>query len=227
MPTSPTTALVVQSPADLLVAAFLASRSHATLRAYAHDLRDFASWSGALTPGDAAAKLLSAGHGAANCAALAYRTHLSSCGLSPATVNRRLAALRSFVKLARTFGHVAWALEVDGPRQEAYRDTRGPGRDGVRLLLAQLVGEAPGKCRDRAILRLLYDLGLRRGEVVGLDVADVGPEGGSVSIIGKGRTQKETLTCPGPTATALRAWIATGIPKPDSPLFVAGAEWSL
>jgi len=221
MPTSPTTALVVKSPVDVLVAAFLSSRTPATLKAYSADLKCFATWSGSLTSGDAAAKLLGAGAGPANAACVAYRTHLSGLGLSPATINRRLAALRSLVKLARSFGQVGWFLEVQGPRGESYRNTLGPGRDGVRLLLAQLGGDGPAHCRDRAILRLLYDLGLRRAEVVGLDVVDVGPEACSVQILGKGRTQKETLTCPAPTATAVQAWLATGIPVNGGPLFVA------
>lgn len=44
-----------------------------------------------------------------------------------ATVNRRLwAALRSPVRLARSFDLVPWALDVPGKRQERYRDTHGP-----------------------------------------------------------------------------------------------------
>ncbi len=222
MSTDPTpTALVAQSPADLLVAAFLASRSAATLRAYSFDIRDFARWSGCLTPGDAAAGLLGAGAGPANAAALAYRTHLTGRGLAPATVGRRLAALRSLVKLARTFGQVTWTLEISGPKLTAYRDTRGPGRDGVRKLLDRVAGDGPAHCRDRAIVRLLYDLGLRRKEVCGLDVADVGTDAGTVAILGKGRTEQETLTCPPPTAAAVRAWLDTGIPVAGGPLFVA------
>src|SRR5438552_1651316 len=87
-------------------------------------------------------------------------------GVPRSTVSRRLAALRSLVKLARTLGMVPWALDVDGVRAEGYRDTRGPGRDGFRNLLALLRARADAKgARDRAVLRLLYDLGLRRAEV--------------------------------------------------------------
>ena len=110
---------------------------------------------------EAARQLLAAGHGPANETALNYRSHLLAIGLAPATVNRRLAALRSLVKLARTLGMVGWALDVPSVRSEAYRDTSGPGRDGFCRLLDQLASRTDAKgVRDRAILRLLYDLGL-------------------------------------------------------------------
>ena len=57
-------------------------------------------------------------------------------GLATATIARRLAALRSMVKLARALGRIAWTLDIAGPKAEPYRDTRGPGLDGWRTLWA-------------------------------------------------------------------------------------------
>src|SRR4051794_116949 len=91
-------------PHERLLRAFLSGRSPRTLRAYAADLADFARWAGALDATEAARLLLAAGPGGANLAALSYRAHLLERGLAPATVARRLAALRSLVKLARTLG---------------------------------------------------------------------------------------------------------------------------
>jgi hypothetical protein len=50
--------------------------------------------------------------------------------ISGSTIARRLAALRSIVKLDRTLGRIAWSLDIEGPRNESYRDTRGSGLDG-------------------------------------------------------------------------------------------------
>src|SRR5438094_1714478 len=162
------------SAAERLAAAFLAGRSPQTLRAYGHDLADFAACTGASGVAAAAARLLAGGHGLANETVLHFRNQLQQRGLGPATINRRLAAVRSLVKLARTLGLIPWVLEVEGLRTEAYRDTRGPGQAGFCKLLESLAGRADGKAvRDRALLRLLYDLGLRRAEVVGLDVEDL------------------------------------------------------
>jgi len=206
--------------ADELVAAFLAGRSANTVAAYRRDLDDFAAFIGAATAADAARVLLAGGHGAANLAALRYRAHLSERRLAAATINRRLAALRSLVALARTVGMVGWTLEVGSVRAEAYRDTRGPGEDGFRQLLGQLERRNDGKGRrDRALVHLLYDLALRRGEAVALDLADVNLAAGKVAVCGKGRTEKTPQTLPPQTVAALAAWIAVRGIAPG-PLFL-------
>jgi integrase/recombinase XerC len=211
--------VVASSSARRLVEAFLAGRNPRTLAAYRQDLEDFRVFTGAETLDEAAERLLTRGHGEANGLALAYRTSLSERGLSPATVNRRLAALRSLVKLGRTLGLVSWTLEVGSVKSEAYRDTRGPGRVGFRRLLDELGERQDAKAkRDRAVLRLLYDVALRRGEVVSLDVEDVDLEGGTLDVLGKGRTEKVRLTLPEPTKAALHAWLKVRGSEPG-PLF--------
>src|SRR3954470_5821582 len=87
-----------------LVGAFLAARKPTTVRAYAGDLRDFARFLEQPGPGEAVEVLLGLPHGQANAVALGYKADLMARGLAPATVGRRLAALRSLVKLARTLG---------------------------------------------------------------------------------------------------------------------------
>jgi integrase/recombinase XerC len=209
------------SPTSRLLDAFLAGRSAATLRCYAGDLRDFASFLGVTTPEAAVGRLLAGGSGLANELALRYKAHLISRGLAAATVNRRLAALRSPVKLGRTLGLTNWTLEVEGMKAEAYRETRGPGRAGFRQLLEQLAGRTdPKATRDRAVLRLLFDLGLRRAEVCSLDLGDLDRAEGVLWILGKGRTQKERLTMPAPTLAALEAWLSVRGEEPG-PLFTS------
>ena len=115
--------------------------------------------------------------------------------------------MRSLVKLARTLGMVTFGLEIQNVRAQAYRDTRGPGLAGIRMLMRELIERNDRKgIRDLAILRLLYDLGLRRGEIVSLDVEDVDLEQERLWVVGKGRTQKEALSLPEPTRRALAAW---------------------
>lgn len=204
-----------------LIRAFLSGRNERTLRAYRQDLEDFRLFTGAATSADAVHLLLDRGLGGANALALGYKNSLIERGLQAATINRRLAALRSLVKLARTLGIVSWPLEVSNVRAQAYRDTRGPDRDGVRLLLdAAETARAPRGLRDRAALRLLYDLGLRRGEVVALNVDDVDLTRGTVAVTSKGSTQKILLTLPAPTQAALAEWLAARAPGGgDGPLF--------
>ena len=91
---------------------------------------------------------------------------------------------------------------------ESYRDTRGPGQSGFVALLEEAGKRKDGQAkRDRAILRLLHDLALRRGEVTKLDLGDVNLQDRTISVLGKGRIQKETLALPDPTKAALVEWL--------------------
>lgn len=202
-----------------LIDDFLSGRSEQTIRAYGQDLADFAAFAGVPDVEQAARFLLSRSPGEANALAIEYKAHLMKRGLSPATINRRLAALRSLVKLARTLGMVSWKLHVGGMKAETYRDTRGPGVDAFRLMLKVLASRNDAKAiRDLAILRLLHDLALRRGEVASLDVEHVDLEAGTLSVLGKGRTQRQTFSLPDPTKAALARWLAERQPGPG-PLF--------
>jgi integrase/recombinase XerC len=197
------------SPAEQLLQAFLSGRSAETTRAYRKDVLDFAAFVGAPSAAAAAQQLLAGGHGNANALVLGYRARLLERGLAPATVNRRLAAVRSLVQLARTLGMVPWALDVSGVKSEAYRDTTGPGRKGFNRMLEAARERTDAKgLRDVAVLRLLHDLGLRRAEVCRLDVEDLDLQADVLRVVGKGRREKVRLTLPGPTRAALEAWLA-------------------
>ena len=191
-----------------LAAAFLAGRNARTVCAYRQDQEAFRRFLQVPTLDDAAQRLLAAAPGAAHALALAYQAHLFERGLQATTVNRRLATLRSLVQFAGTVGRVTWALEIKNVKTQPYRDTTGPGTTAIRAMLAALQARRDAKAqRDRAALRLLYDLGLRRGEVVALDVADVDLTTGTVAVLGKGRRQQDVLALPEPTQAALRLWL--------------------
>jgi integrase/recombinase XerC len=205
-----------------MVAAFLAGRKPTTLRAYAQDLEDFASFLGHSTPGPAVELLLAGAVGSANALVLGYKASLLDRGLSPATVARRLAALRSLVKLARQLGRVNWSLEISGPKASAYRDTSGPGRAGWQAMLARAKAEAttPKGRRDLALVRVLHDVALRRAEAVGLDVEHLDLERGTILVQGKGRGERSPITLPPATRSTLADWLAVHPdPRPESPLF--------
>lgn len=201
-----------------LVRDFLAGRGANTRRAYARDLEDFRAFTGAPDVDSAVHRLLANGAGHGNATALRYRNHLSDRGLAPSTVGRRLAALRSVVKLARVLGLVNWKIEIKGPKIETLRDTRGPGLDGFRAMLAAVRGDSPKARRDRALLRLLHDLGLRRAEVASLDLEHL--DGETVRVLRKGRTERKSMSLPPETREALDGWVAARGESPG-PLFLS------
>src|SRR6516165_11835539 len=167
VPVSSPAALDPSSAAARLLTAFFNGRKAETIKAYQADLDDFRAFLKSATLEQAAHLLLASNLGQANAIVLDYKAHLLGRQLTPATINRRLAALRSLVKLARTVGLIPWKLEVEGMKSEGYRDTRGPGRIGFRDMLHVLDRRKDVKAvRDRTILRCLFDLGLRRAEVL-------------------------------------------------------------
>jgi integrase/recombinase XerC len=191
-----------------LVEAFLSGRKKTTLDAYRRDLEVFAEFMGVASPTEAAAVLFQQVPGDANALVLRWRTQLVGEGLSAATVNRRLAAVRSLSKLARMLGLVPWTVEVPDLDSQAFRDTRGPGADGFRRMLEVVEGKTDrGTLRNRAILWMLYGMGLRRFEVTGLCIGHLDLRGRRAWILGKGRTERELVTIPEATFTAICDWL--------------------
>jgi integrase/recombinase XerC len=222
-----TTDLIPLAPTGLaadklrrLLEDFLAGLKPNTLRGYQQGLADFASFVGAVDAEQAAGMLLANGHGEANHLALSYRANMIERDLSANTINGRLAAIRALVKVARMLGLVDWSVEARNVKAQPYRDTKGTGVDGFRLLLAHLADRIdPKAIRDRAIVRLLFERALRREEVATLDVAHLDLPTNTVSVLGKGRRERETLTLAAPTCRALADWLAVRGTMPG-PLFI-------
>lgn len=206
-----------------LIDLWLGGKDAATVRAYRRDLDAFARFHGFTSVPAALDAFLLSEAGTAHAAALRWRDAGKAEGLAVATVNRRLAALRSLAKLARQVGRVAWVLDVPDLAAVKYRDTRGPGDSGVRALVAAAAGRKDAKgARDRAVLRLLCDCALRRAEVVSLDVGHVDRDANALWILGKKRHERERITLPTQTLAALDAWLTLRSDAPtDAPLFVA------
>ena len=150
---------------------------------------------GSVSPGEAYALVV------------AWRGHLQQAGLAPGSVNRRLTALKSLTKRLSLAGLMSYQLTIERFREELYRDTSGPGADGVRALLETTSRGTERDLRDRAMLRLLADLALRRSELTGLDVEDVDLTRKQVWVLRKGKLQKTKLDLSPKAARDLAAWI--------------------
>jgi integrase/recombinase XerD len=157
--------------------------------------------------------VLDAGHGdlAAFLSALAAGDELRP-PVAPATLQRKMACLRSFYRHLRReeLLQADPTADLRGPR----RTQRLPevlSREDVALLLEQPSGGSPLSQRDRALLEVMYACGLRASEAVALQLRDVDLEDGFLRARGKG--SKERLIPVGRHAlAALRAWIEDGRP---------------
>lgn len=197
----------------------LAGLKPATRKAYGEDLAAFAAWRGAPGAAAAAAELVALPHGEANALAFQYRSEILKRKLSPSTVNRHMAALKFVTRMARLGGQIAWELEIPSMKVETYRDTAGPGRKSVGEVVADLlVKEGDLAARNLAIIGLLYNQGLRRGEVAALDLEHLDPERGRLSILGKGRSGREWVTLARGSCQFIDGWLSVRGTSPG-PLF--------
>ena len=198
------------SDIDMVIDGLMAGLSKTSVRAYEGDLKDFAATIGASTGREAAARLLECKtHLEGNSMVTTYRANLIGRGLAPATINRRLSPLRTLVDHAMRTGVIGWGLLVSNVAQVATKDCRGPGRAGFDAVLAaasehRLPNHA---ARDVAMLRLLHDLGLRRSELLDLDIEHVDLDKGTVTVSCKGRIDRDRLKLPAVTLAAVRSWI--------------------
>lgn len=139
-----------------------------------------------------------------------YRAELER-SYEPQTVRRALAALSSMYEAALGFEKtlVSWNpwKRLPRPPADAYLKTEAVPDRVVRRMFALIEASVAG-VRDLAILRLLYDTGLRCSEVAKLRRKDlVYRESGMVArVIVKGRRRVD-VEIPTPTRAAVEAWL--------------------
>jgi len=159
--------------------------AESTRRAYRVDLEEFARWlelRGAELD-DVDVRVLAeyaAGLGAARAGRTPRR-------LAPATIARKLAAVRAFLRF--TLGRSRVPDAALAPRR-GRRLPSAPKADEVDAELDALGSDSPLQIRNRAIGELIYSAGLRSREAVGLDLADVDFDGESVRVLGKGGKER-------------------------------------
>ena len=196
---------------DTLVDEYLAylslerGASDNTLDAYRRDLSDYVTVlldRGVTGPQDITPELVTA-----------FIVTLRTRGLAPASVERKVAALKGFHKfLVRegiTANHPTAHLSLPKVPE---RLPAVISVDQAERLLSQPFPDTPVGLRDRAVLEVLYGCGLRASELAGLDTGDVDLEERLVRVFGKGR--KERLVPIGGLARhSLSAYMAAGRPR--------------
>jgi integrase/recombinase XerD len=144
-----------------------------------------------------------------------YLAELRAVGLSPATIGRRAAAIRSFFRHQQLLGMRGDnpAAELDLPRRRRkLPQTLSPGE--AERLIEAASGTRPRDFRDRALVELLYGAGVRVSEAMGLEKNGVDLDDRLVRVVGKGG--KERIVPLGrEAAEALRRYLARGRPHLD------------
>jgi integrase/recombinase XerD len=156
--------------------------SRHTLDAYRRDVRDFLR---VLAPRRRALTSARADD------VLAWMERQRRAGRKPATIARRLAALRGL------FAHLVREGVTDGDPTEHLEQPRRArplprtlSRETVSALIEAPDVSTPRGVRDRALLELLYACGLRATEALTLRIGDVNRRAGYVQCSGKGRKER-------------------------------------
>ena len=230
--------------AQSVVAEWLSEhRSENTRKAYARDLLDFCQTIYRTTDlRKALSRFLSLSEVEAGMTLTKFRQLLRERGAQPATINRKLSALRAFVDHARKRGIVNWRVTdlVKGEKQRTDAKERVKMRlpaasvEGLLDALNRLFAVIPRKgvrgLRDRAIVALMALHGLRRVEIVRLSLSDLWETDGVLTLRVWGKGDKfRTITLRKDTTELIRRYLASlrrsGIePIPDAlgvPLFVS------
>jgi site-specific recombinase XerD len=155
--------------------------AEATRRAYRVDVEEFADWLDArgLALDDVDARVLTA--------------YVADLGrgrprrLAPATIARKVAAVRSFLRFALGPRRVP---EVPLSPRRGRRLPHAPKVDEVDATIDALDGPGPLPLRNRALVELVYSAGLRSREAVDLDLADLDFEQELVRVRGKGGKER-------------------------------------
>jgi len=210
---------------DVLVMLLQDKRSENTRRAYQNDVAQFFASVYRATPSPELLQQFFAQTTAQMTAQiLRYKAELLTAKRAEATINRRISAIKSLIKMARRVGATQANPDeaLDSEKVIKYRDTRGITAEQAKVLLRLPDRSTPKGRRDFALLLILLENALRRAEVCTLQRADFEPESARVWIVGKGRgTQKQAVTVSRRCVQALEATLSDRAEiAPNAPLFV-------
>ena len=161
--------------------------SELTVSSYSKDWNDFLVWAQGQGMEPAVAEVADISESLAR----DYLYSMSRKGLSRATINRRLAAMKSFYKYMLRKKHIDTSPVQDikmgkmPKRLPRYLDL-----DEVERVIDAPDLSTEGGLRDRAILEVLYGCGLRVSELVGISTSDINLDEGWVRVYGKGSRQR-------------------------------------
>jgi integrase/recombinase XerC len=121
-----------------------------------------------------------------------YLIHLSQKGFDPASIQRKLSTLRSFFKYLqrrlKVKANPASSLEAPKRKKRLPRALSWP--QVKSLLEPSLYRKEKEGLRDRAILELLYNTGLRLAEISSLKRGDIDFQAGEIKVLGKGNKER-------------------------------------
>lgn len=152
---------------------------------------------------------------------------LVKSGKSPRTIHRKVSVYRTFVKYARRQGIMTTnpAESVVLPKVEKRMPEVVP-EHAMNQMFAEEVFSTDWKGRrDRSMMALLYETGIRMSELIGLKVGDVNGARKELRVYGKGRKERVLPLLPSTLESIMQHVMDRPVGEDD--LFVTDAGSSL
>lgn len=185
-----------------------------TLAAYRNDLTQFTDYLGAGASQQSNSAPAQQWSGVTRDHIISFLLYLKERSYAPTTVARKQAAIKSFFKYLSSKGSVTAnpAAELASPHVDRAVPHTISKSDAERLFeeLAR-TNSSPEALRDQAMMQLLSATGLRVGEMVGLDLENLDPAGGTIST-GEGSKERKVSIGSPSILEALRNYLEKGRP---------------
>jgi integrase/recombinase XerD len=112
--------------------------------------------------------------------------------LKPRSINKRIEAVRTFLKYLAMHGLVPRTLvdQIDYVNEPKLLPTSVLHHAQVKKLIAVIRTDTPDGYRDRTLFEVLYSTGVRAAEILGLDVPHVDLRNATALVTGKGNKQR-------------------------------------
>jgi integrase len=175
-----------------------------------------------------------------------FKKQLAAKGFALSSINRALATIRTYAKLALKAGvldsnayvHIKAVGGYRGTEAVNFNEKREVTRIGRKKAesvvvdiqvvkeLKKLHQDTPMGRRDRLILCLIFDHGLRASEVAGLRVGDIDMVAGKLRVYRKKTKTTDTLKMTLDTQAAAKGYLEKdALAFANEPLFLSASRW--
>jgi tyrosine recombinase XerC len=189
-----------------------------TISAYRKDLAQFQKYVAEKCPGAGLETAMS------KAVLRGFTFSLSSQGLKPRSVARKVAALKSFSKhcarrklIPANTARLLASPKLDRPLPALLSEKQAAG---IGAAAAAPVKDPADRLRNAAIIELLYGCGIRLSELYSLNIGSVDLRGRTLRVLGKGRKER-ILPLTDQAIESVQAYVRTvrKTMAPEEPLF--------
>ena len=199
------------------------NRSPLTVEAYERDISQFMEW---LSPGNAdGVDFISVTSGDVR----AWLASLARKGDTPRTLRRKIISMRTFYKWMMKEGRIKRSPLQEVPLPKIPKPLpdivkSSDIEESLKRIEENEEMDADKKALHLLIVEMLYSLGIRRAELVGLNDSDVSFSKGEIKVTGK-RSKQRVVPVPQKLLASIRHWQeirdrVNDTEDPDAPLFM-------